>query len=143
MYSYTNEKGVDMTLYVRKKELNDKNLSLCADNCDYVDYDNQTKKVLCQCEPQYNSSLITLEKIINKEKLINNFKDLKKTMNVEVIKCYKKLLSTDGLKNNIGSHILLSILFIFFVGLMAFICKGFNTLKGKIQMVVKSSAKIK
>ena len=86
--SYPNEKGVDMTLYDRKKEYNDKNLSLCADNCEFFKYDNETKKALCQCEPQFNSSLITLDKIINKKKLLNNFLDVKKTMNLEIVKCY-------------------------------------------------------
>ena len=34
--SYPNENGVDMTLYDRKKEFNDKNLSLCAENCEFI-----------------------------------------------------------------------------------------------------------
>ena len=43
--SFPNEKGVDMTLYDRKKEYNDKNLSLCPNNCDFDGYDNLTQKV--------------------------------------------------------------------------------------------------
>ena len=91
---------------IEKKEYNDKNLSLCADNCEFFKYDNETKKALCQCEPQFNSSLITLDKIINKKKLLNNFLDVKKTMNLEIVKCYNKLFNINGLKKNIGSHII-------------------------------------
>ena len=77
---YHNEKGVDMTLYDRKKEYNDNNLGLCSENCEYINYNNESKKVLCQCEPQFNSSLLTFDKIINKKKLLNNFIDIKKSL---------------------------------------------------------------
>ena len=141
--SYPNEKGVDMTLYDRKKEFNDKNLSLCAENCEFMDYNNETKKAICQCEPQFNSSLLTLEKIINKEKLLNNFLDIEKTTNIGVIKCYKKLLSFKGIKNNIGSYIILSISFIFFICTITFIVKGYKTLSEKIQKILRMNSQNK
>ena len=47
------------------------------------------------------------------------------------------------MKKNIGSHIILSIIFIFFIGLIAFIAKGFNNLKDKIQIVIKTSTENK
>ena len=139
--SFPNEKGVDMTLYDRKKEYNDKNLSLCPNNCDFNGYDNLTKKVTCQCEPQFNSSLINLDNIINKKKLLNNFIDIQKTSNIGVIKCYYyfKFFSKEGFKNNIGSYIIIIILFIFLVGLITFIFKGFKKLNGTINNIIDSS----
>lgn len=121
-----------MTIFDRKKEYNDKNLSLCASNCIYSDYDNSTKKVICQCEPQSNSSLIILEKIINKENLLQNFKDLKKTTNIQVVTCYKKFLSFKELKSNIGSFILLFIILFYLIGLLAFIINGYKKLEIKL-----------
>ena len=137
--SFPNEKGVDMTLYDRKKEYNDKNLSLCPNNCDFNGYDNLTKKVKCQCEPQFNSSMINLDNIINKKKLLNNFMDIKKTSNIGIVKCYKRFFSKEGLKKNIGSFIILIITFIYLVGLITFVFKGFKILNGTIDNIVKSS----
>ena len=137
--SFPSEKGVDMTLYDRKKEYNDKNLSLCPNNCDFNGYDNLTKKVKCQCEPQFNSSMINLDNIINKKKLLNNFMDIKKTSNIGVVKCYKKFFSKEGFKKNIGNYIILIITFIFLVGLFTFIFKGFKILNETIDNIIKSS----
>jgi len=143
-YSYPNEKGLDMTIYDRKKEYNDKNLALCPDNCNYINYNNETKKVLCECEPQFNSSLITLDKIINGKKLLHNFKDIKKTFNIDVIKCYKKLMSLSGLKNNIGSYIIFSIIIIYIIGLISFLIKGYKLLSEKIEkLIINFKKKIK
>ena len=136
--SFPNEYKVDMTLFDRKTEYNNKNLSLCAINCEFFNYDNQTNKVICKCEPQFNSSLITLDMIINKKKLLNSFIDIKKTTNIDVINCYKKLFSLDGLKSNIGSYILLFIFFISLIGLMTFISKGYNSLKETIKNLKNS-----
>ena len=136
--SYQNEKGVDMTIYDRKKEYNDKNLALCPNNCDYTDYNNETKKVLCQCEPQYNSSLITYDKIINGKKLLHNFKNIKKLINIDVIKCYKNFLTLNGLKNNIGSYIILSIILVHILGLISFLIKGNKLLKEKIEKQISN-----
>ena len=140
-YSYPNEKGLDMTIYDRKKEYNDKNLALCPENCNYINYNNETKKVLCECEPQFNSSLVTLDKIINGKKLLHNFRDIKKTLNMGVIKCYKKLMSLSGLKNNIGSYILLSIIIIYIIGLITFLIKGYKLLSSKIEKIIIDSKK--
>ena len=137
--SYPNEKNVDMTLYDRKKEFNEKNLSLCSKNCEYVEYNNITKKAICQCEPQYNSSLITLDNIINKKKLLNNFLDIKATSNIAIIKCYNIFFSKVGFKNNIGSYLLIIILIIFIAGLISFILKGNKLLNDQIDIIAKSS----
>ena len=137
--SFPNEKGVDMTLYDRKKEYNDKNLSLCPNNCDFDGYDNLTQKVKCQCEPQFNSSLINLDNIINKKKLLNNFMDIQKSSNIGVIKCYKKLFSKEGLKSNIGVYIIFIITIIFIAGLITFIFKGYKKLNGAIDNIIEIS----
>ena len=134
--SFPNEKGVDMTVYDRKKEYNDKNYALCYENCDFINYNNETKKVLCQCEPQYNSSLITLDKIINGKKLLNNLLDIKKSINLIIIKCFKKFMSSTGFKNNIGSYMILSIIAINLGGLILFLTNGYNLLTKKIDNII-------
>ena len=49
---YTSEKQLDMTIYDRKNEFNDKNLSLCEIDCTYKRYDQNTSTVLCDCLPK-------------------------------------------------------------------------------------------
>ena len=38
---------------------------------------------------------------INKTKLYENFVDIKNTANIKLMVCYKELLTTKGIKNNI------------------------------------------
>ena len=139
--TFPNEKGVDMTIYDRKKEYNDKNNALCLENCDYINYNNGTKKVVCQCESQFNLSLISWDKIINGKKLLHNFIDIKKSINIDVIKCFKKFMTKTGFKNNIGSYIILSIIIIYLVCLISFLVKGYKLLIGKINKIIKDNKK--
>ena len=107
--SNQNEKGVDMTIYNRKKEYNNKNLALCAINCEFEEYNETTKKVKCICEPQINSSFI---------------------------KCFKKFFSLNGFKHNIGSYILLCILLINVTCCILFFIKEYKVLNDKINKII-------
>ena len=133
--SFSNEKGVDMTIYDRKTEYNEKNYALCSENCDFINYNNETKKALCQCEPQFNSTLITFDKIINKKKLLNNFLDIKKSINLGVIKCYKKFISKSGLIKNIGNYIILFTITIYLITLILLLVKDYKIMKENIEQI--------
>ena len=95
-YPYSTENGIDMTIYDRKNEYNEKNMSLCQTGCEFGEYNSETKKVKCNCEIQ---SKITTESLIHK------FIDIKMTANFDIIKCYKLLFTKEGIKYNIGSYI--------------------------------------
>ena len=75
----------ELSIYGRKKEYNDRNLSLCQANCNYSNYDTSTKKVTCDC-PGGNV-------INNREGLSTNKFELK---NEDKYKCSNKTL--DGNK---------------------------------------------
>ena len=47
----------------------------------------------------------------DKNKLIIQFTDIKNILNLNGMKCYKKLLETKGIKNNIGFNILFYYIF--------------------------------
>ena len=49
-YPYTTINGTDITLNDRKNEYNNNNLAVCENNCNYVEYKNETKKVTCECK---------------------------------------------------------------------------------------------
>ena len=134
-FSYNTSNTVDKTLYDRKDEYNINNISLCENNCDFRDYNFSSKKVLCQCSIESKSNL-QLEDIINTKKLLNNFINIKSITNLEVIKCYDLLFSKEGLIPNIGSYVLLSIIFLFIILLILFYFKGFDLLKIKINNII-------
>ena len=137
-FPYFNEKGVDMTLYDRKIEYNKNNMSLCQIGCEFQEYNSKTKKVNCKCDIQSKITVsLFLNSIILKEELIHKFIDIKKTANLGVIKCYKLFFTKEGLISNIGSYILLSILFFFFILSNLFYNKGFNEIKNKIYEIIK------
>ena len=70
-----------MVLADRKKECNMNNMSLCETNCNFKEYNLETKKVICECNIS-NRSFLNLEDLINNEKLLNNFIDIKTTSNL-------------------------------------------------------------
>ena len=47
---YTTDHGTDMTLYDRKNEYNDNNLSLCEANCEFKGYSYNSLKLKVECE---------------------------------------------------------------------------------------------
>lgn len=57
-FSYTSEKGTDITLNDRQNEFIDKNLSLCESGCNYNSYDSKNKKVVCKCMTKLDLPLI-------------------------------------------------------------------------------------
>ena len=134
----SNNKNLDITIYDKKNIYNEKNLALCPKNCEFDVYNNSTKKVKCTCEPQFNNSLLTLDNIINKKKLINNFVDIHSSTNFDIIKCYKKFLSKFGLKSNIGSYIILSIILIFIIGAFIFPCCEYKKIMNKVDDIAKN-----
>ena len=128
-----------MTIYDRKNEYNNNNMSLCPKNCEYTNYNNITKKVSCECENQKSSSKLMFDDIVKKDKILNNFINIKSISNIEIIKCYKEIFSNKGLKSNIGSYILLIIIIIFILCCIFFYIKEYKILFDKIKNISKQN----
>ena len=131
-YPYTSENNTDVTLSDRQLEYANNNLSLCETNCKLIEYNNKTKYALCSCSIK-NEIKIMEDIIIDKDKLLKSFTDIKSMMNLVVLKCYYVLFTADGLLNNIGSFVLIFIIFIFMVTIFAFLFKGYKSLLNKIK----------
>ena len=140
-FNYKEKSGNDITLYDRKNEYNNNNMSLCERNCNFNGYDEITKKVLCICDDK-NKSPLNLKDIINTDELLNKFINFKSISNIEIIKCFKTLFSKEGILFNIGSYILLSIILIYIVSFFFFIIMGFKNLLKKINNIIDSKKKI-
>ena len=123
-YSYS-ENGLDFTNKDRKKVYNDKHLSLCEADCKYQGYDIDTKKSECDCN--YKLVLENISDIIqHKDKIIDKFTNIKSTLNLNVAKCYKGLLSINNLMYNIGSYVLLVMIILNIICLILFLVKGYK-----------------
>ena len=127
-YPFTTESNTDITLDDRKNEFINNNMSLCEINCIYKGYNVDTKQAECDC--QFKSSIALMDGfvVINKDLLLNNFKDIKKSMNLFVYKCYYIFFTNDGFLYNIGSYILLIIILFEIFSLFSFLLKGYQFL---------------
>ena len=65
--------------------------------------------------------------------------NLKNLINIQVLKCYKKLFTKNGLFYNMGSYILLSIIFLYIFSLIYLIFKDYSFLKNEIINLFKFS----
>ena len=78
-FPYKSEHNTDMTLYDRKKEFNNKNMSLCSIGCKFQGYKKETKKAICECKAENNLTLSEfLGEFINNKEIIKKFIDIKK-----------------------------------------------------------------
>jgi hypothetical protein len=48
-HSYTTDSGTDIVIKDRQNEFINNNVSICEENCEFSDYDNNTKKAICSC----------------------------------------------------------------------------------------------
>ena len=135
-FTYTTENGTDIILNDRKNEFINNNLSICEDNCELEGYDSKTIRAKCDCKVKKEISLIS-EISSNKKELLKKFTDVNNIFNVKIIECHKLLFSTEGLKNNICSYILLSIIFINIISCILFILKGYKLLYDEINKILE------
>ena len=128
--TYSTNFKTDMTLNDRQKEFLNKNMTLCESDCSYSSYDKILKKVECKCDVKYNIKDL-YEIKIDKDKLKASL-NLKNLINIKVLKCYKKVFTKNGLLYNIGSYILLAIIFLYMVCLIYLILQDYSSLKSEI-----------
>ena len=130
--------GLDLTIYDKKFEYNEKNMSLCEFNCTYKGYNINTSKVKCFCPPkgEINSSETKQE--------LNKISTEKKSTNFDIAKCYNLFKSKEELVSNSGFFILLFILAFFLIIFLIFCIRGKQNLIDKIdEIIAKKSKNIK
>ena len=135
-YTYTSEDGTDISLADRKKEFVNNNLTVCEEDCDFVDYDYVNEKAICSCNVKMNSITKIGDIVIDTNKLYNSFTDFKNIANVKVLKCYKLIFNLEAYKSNYANLILLVVIFLFFISLIIFICKDYFDLIKILNLIV-------
>ena len=136
-HSYNMELDFDMTLFDRKGEFNNNNMSLCEANCTYKGYDNDNKKAKCECPIKTTFNFFS-DINIDIDKLLYKFISIKKTLNFNVVKCSNLLFSKKGLVLNIGSYTIISITFLSVIISILFCIKGFNLLYSLMYTISKN-----
>ena len=137
-YTTTSEDGTDIILKDRQKEFINKDKIICQEHCDFSDYDYETLLAKCSCEVKESSKSFTDMKI-NKNKLLENFKNIKNIINFSFLKCHKKLFNKEGFLNNIGCFILLAIIFLHILTIFIFIINQFSSIINKINTILDLS----
>jgi len=129
----TLEKGKDTPLECRRKEFVNNNMYLCEPECNYLGYDFDIKNSKCECEIKRVMSIFNIK--IDTQRLYNKFTGLTSS-NIDIIKCYYLLLKKENLIYNIGFYIILFIIFLFCIGALTFILKGYSLLVQKINIII-------
>jgi len=122
----------DITMYDRKSYFNNNNLNLCPKNCTYNGYNLENKTVICHCQVQDRF----LFSDINNDDLLFKFIIIKRITNFNILKCYKLLFFQNGLINNIGSYIILLVIFIYVISGIYFYKKEFILIYEKIKDIL-------
>ena len=139
--TYTTENGTDIILDDRKKEFTDNNMSLCENICNYVGYNSETKKALCECNIRYKEFL--LSEINNQKDILSNNLTLDNTTsNLGTLKCVETLFSKKGLLTNIGSYILIFIIFIHLISIIIFYKCGYHIIESIIQDILEEKKQL-
>ena len=139
--AYTTENGTDIILNDRKEDFKEKNMSLCENLCDYMGYDKDTKKALCECGIRYKEFVLSeIDK--QTDLLINNFTKDDTNSNLGTMKCYEVLFSKEGLLTNIGSYILLLIILIHTISTIIFYKCGYYFLENNVKSIIKKKKKL-
>ena len=143
-YTHTSKDGTDISLSDRKQEFINNNLTLCEEDCDFIDYDKISGKAICSCKFKTNSTFKIRGLEIDVEKLYDKFTDFNNIANVKVLKCYKLIFKLEAYKNNYANLSLIAVILLYFVCLINIMCKDFPYLKNILSMIVyvKTNSKL-
>ena len=121
------ENGKDLTLSERKKLYINNKLAICEENCYFLGYNKTTEKVKCSCKTKIYFEKKISENNFNEEGLYEIFTDFNNIMNIKVLECINLIFSLKSFKDNYANIILISIILLYFICLILFIFKGYNS----------------
>lgn len=100
-YTATSDRKTDISLKDRKNKFIDDNLTYCQEDCDFSEFDSSNRTVTCSCVPK-KSSLSFKDMKINLTEIYQSFIDINNIMNLNILSCYKVLLTKKGIIINFG-----------------------------------------
>ena len=129
---YSKDGNVDITLFDRKNEYNNNNMSLCESKCSFKGYNSTNSKSICDCN--IKTDMTYSENDTNN--LLNKIQSEKSSSNLDVTQCINEVYSAEEIKSNSGFYILLIILVIFIIIFIIFCVKGKDMLENKLNEVI-------
>ena len=123
--------NADMTLEDKKNYFLDNNLNICEENCNFYNYEKIEHKIKCLCDVKTEMSLFSNVNI-NKTELIKGFTNFNNIMNLQVVKCYKIILTKSGIIKNYVFYFFVPIFIIHLISFIIFAIKG----KKKLQIFI-------
>ena len=123
---------VDMTLYDRKNEFNNNNLSLCESNCQFLGYNDLTAKAICDCKVKKDVGLSDTDD----GNLLNKIDTEKSKSNLKVTQCIKEFVKPENIKSNGGFYTILIIIIILIIVFIIFWVKGKSMIENKIDQTI-------
>ena len=73
---------------------------------------------------------------INKNKIFENLKDIRNLMNFKILICYKKIFSFNSIINNIGTLIIIWIIFFHIIFIFTFYINQLKKIKKSINDII-------
>ena len=131
-YPAQSETNSDITIMDRQKEFINKNKLVCQENCVFTEYNYKTHKAKCSCEVK-ESSFSSIKMVINITEIYESFKNIKKIMNIGILKCYKVLFTKDGIIKNLAFYLIIIIILLHFIFIIIFYNKDLNIINSIIE----------
>ena len=119
-YTLTTESGTDKSLKDRQKEFVDNSMSVCEEDCDFIDYDNTTKKAICSCYTKIELPLISDIKV-DKNKLLDNFKNINNIANFKMLNCLNLFFNKNNFFKNTSNYLMIILFIISIISIYSFI----------------------
>ena len=133
-YVATSDSDTDIILNDRKNEFIERNKTMCQDDCDFSNYNYISQKANCSCKIKKSSSSFA-EIYINTTKLIENFKNVKIFLNLNILKCHKSLFNIKGILSNIGCYVMNFLIIFHIISSFIFYSKQLNIITNQIKEI--------
>ena len=134
-YTATSDSGTDISLADRKIEFVEGNKTVCQEDCEFSYYDEINQKANCSCKVKESSS--SFENMnFDKNKLYENFINIKNIINIKIMRCYNVLFSIKGIKNNLAFFIIIPIIIFHLINIIIFYYNQKQTIKKKIKEII-------
>ena len=137
--TYTTESGTDIILSDRRNEFVDNNMNVCEEDCELVNldkiYNSSINRFKCTCYTKINLPLLSEVKI-DKTKLINNFKNIKSIININLLKCINLMFDLDNIFKNFSNYMIMFLFLLSIASIIVFIFYDYIRIKKLLKLYV-------
>ena len=141
-YTFTSIRGTDEILKDRRNDYKNNNISICEEDCDFTEYNTNTKKAICSCFVKVTLPLISEIKV-DRNKIFSNFKDIKSIGNFQILSCIKLFLNDHNIFKNSSYYMLIILLLLSVISILIFSFYDYKKIKKFIADIEKKNSKKK